>query len=467
MNCKITLTEPVDVNSIVDYGVSFKVEGAFDSDCPLPCDAVLKIELLDIKGKVIRCVSDNKKGNGNLFAFHPDLTCYSDETDPGRKGMYKFGFPELMVRDAQKPYDSLKDASIKCFYDDKHFKALIVSGTDKAHGTVADDGIGYVSKDGEPFEVIPAGDYSIVVTLSDNCGTEIGRAEKLIHILRQPDRLIVRFNPVAHKNRIIQWAHENDFAVIENCLPGYLEPYLGQWFYHMGLLTMYRANDMALFDTERVHFFVYLDDPTSTSYETELAYLQTKGIVDNPEKFKAYCYDIGEAVMGAGRGFERKAKILEFAQNEYLRFARVDIVNDKAKENVFNLNCEAVDDVIYDTEKVYVKAGSRIAVTGIAKPVAFDKKYFTLKKDNTYKIENRIENVIYTFTNGNETRIFERKLMLERIDEKSIGSSVFEFYNIFELDSSFGCGEWKISVRCTDAFGGDLPHKGEFMLIIL
>ena len=60
---------------------------------------------------------------------------------------------------------------------------------------------------------------------------------------------------------------------------------------------MYRACDIAQYAVARIHMFLYLIDPASTSYETELAYLQQQRIVGDPQRFFAYYYDIGEASL--------------------------------------------------------------------------------------------------------------------------------------------------------------------------
>ena len=53
-----------------------------------------------------------------------------------------------------------------------------------------------------------------------------------------------------------------------------------------------------------------------------------------------------------------------------------------------------------------------------------------LKDDNTYRIDNEIDKIVYRIDDREE----ERNLMMERIHEEgSIGFSVYEAYNIFEL----------------------------------
>ena len=117
---------------------------------------------------------------------------YPDEMDPGREKLVKFGFPELMVKDIDRPYDSLRDATLKCWYSDDCFKALIVSGTDKAHGMPFDDGIGYTDAHGEPYDALECGEYTIRVTLSSR-GRTLAQKEWGIRIGERAEQMIFRF----------------------------------------------------------------------------------------------------------------------------------------------------------------------------------------------------------------------------------------------------------------------------------
>ena len=215
----------------------------------------------------------------------------------------------------------------------------------------------------------------------------------------------------------------------------------------MGLLPMYRASDISLYTKARIHMFVYLADPSSTSYETELAYLQEQGIVADSSRFKAYHYDIGEAVIGKGREYEQAGRIIEFAPDEYMCIYRVDAVNEKAQENVFDLNEEAVEYSFTDPDNIRIKAGSAAAICGVVKPWQMDKKDFIHKKENIYEIRNSVNRLHYTFDDGTESIFFERELLMQRIDKYPIGSSVYEFYNIFKIDEKYKGKD--ISVRIT------------------
>ena len=426
----ITISNPSDEYPLIDYGRDFNVWGRFQGK--IEEDMILCVSLLDEKGNCLRKVSSFQRNDTNVFTDFESLTSYKEELDPGKERLKRFGFPELQVKDMEDPYASLRDASIKCFYDETSFKAVIVSGSDAAHGRIFDTGMDYTDENGRPYDTLEKGDYVIEVSLYDREEKLCAKACKKIRIDVRNEVVIVRFNPLSHKKRMIDWCKENGFTIINDTLPGYLEAYLGTWYYHMGLLPYYRSNDIAVYQDALVHMFVYLCDPTSTSYETELAYLQTKGQVNDNKRFIAYRYDIGEAKLGEGKSYERSGKIEGF--DEDLHIYRVDLVNDDVKENVFDLNEKDIRDIFYDTGHIKVKAGEKFAICGAVRPLQLKKEDVLLKKDNTYSIRNEVKYIRYSFSDGERIREEKRRLLMERIDGASIGTSVYEFYNLFHFD---------------------------------
>ena len=234
----------------------------------------------------------------------------------------------------------------------------------------------------------------------------------------------------------------------------------------MGILPYYRSNDIAVYANAKVHMFVYLCDPGSTSYETELAYLQTKGQVEDKEMFKAYHYDIGEALLGKGKPYERNGKICEFGDDD-LWLYRIEEVNEKAKENVFDLSEETILDVHYDVKQVSVKAGSRIAISGVVKPWQLKKEDVILKDDNTYEIHHEVSKIHYTIFDGEKTLEEKRSLLMERIDETSIGRSVYEFYNLFEIKETDKGKKLRFELEAQNDEGRSSFHKITFVIDVI
>ncbi len=349
MNYSIQITNPSDDFPLIEHKRDFDVWGTLKGE--IREDMALEVKLLDEKGTCVRQVSSYRKGDRRVFTDYAGLVSYREELDPGKEKLKDFGFPELLVSEEKDPYASLNNACIKCFFDDEKFKAVIVSGSDVSHGRIMDTLMDYRDAKGMPYQKLEKGNYTIRVNLLFADGETAASCEKRIRIDARKEAAIVRFNPSSHRKRMTKWCKEEGFAIINDTLPGYLEPYLGSWYYHMGLLPYYRSNDIAVYEDALVHMFVYLCDPASTSYETELAYLQSKGRVSDPSRFKAYHYDIGEALLGKGRSYEAKGEIKEF-RDEDLWLYRVDLLKGKNPENVFDLREDNLEDVFYDPSQI-------------------------------------------------------------------------------------------------------------------
>lgn len=464
---KLVITVPSADLPIIEYGRHFTVNGKIYHRQAVPADAVMTVKLLDAKGNVLRYATQTEKNSRSIYVDHPDLTAYDESIDPGRERLKDFGFAELMLKDTACPGASVNNATIKCWYSDDEFKSMIVSATSTQYGSILDDGIGFVDEQNNPYQALERGSYTIVAELRRSNGERLASTSKKIIIGSQKDLVICRINPLPHRQKMAKWSDDMGFFMSNDVLPGYLEPYTGQWFYHMGLLAMYRANDIALYVGPKIHMFVYLIDPTSTSYETELAFLQTKGCVGDPERFAAYHYDIGEAVLHKNTENERHGKILKFDNDEFLYLYRVDIVNEKAKENVFNLNEEAIITSYTDQENLTVRAGDDIAITGVVKPWQLDEKYFALRRDNIYDISNTVSTIQYVFCDGNEKKTFERKLLMQRIDGHPIGFSVYEFYNIFHLDEDMKGKTLTVEMTACDINGENPRAKKVFKMNVV
>ena len=455
---KTAVTITVPAGELVEYGRDFAVQGRLSG--PVPEDGMLTAELSQ-RGQILRRARAERKNDTRLWLAHPDLTSYPEELDPGKAGLVRFGFPELLVRDPERPLDSLGDASIKCWFSDTVFKAVIPSGTGKAQGRIFDGGLGLLDPDRQPYPMLEEGEYLLTVTLTRG-GTVLAQAKKALTIGRRRHQAIVRFHPDAHRENMVRWCREKGFSVIEDPLPGYLDPYAGVWLYHMGLLPMYRANDIALYESSHVHLFVYLMDPTSTSYETELAYLQTVGAVGDPDRFTAYHYDVGEALLGLGKPWQRRGQIVAFPPDRSLSLCRVDLVRGQAGENRFDLSEANLTKSFFDLDRVRVPAGSTVALAGVLRPWQKDPVDFTLRRDNTYEIRDGIAALDYTLSDGRRETRFP---LLERFQEgKSLGTSVYEFYNLFTVPQ--GLDSLTIRIQARDR-NGPLPGAwGEVRLQI-
>ena len=455
-------------------------DGSWTPEGRIPLGAGFTFLLKNEKGDVLREVGTDTKNNRNIYAYHPLLTTYPEEMDPGRRDFVAYGFPPLVVKSIASPMESLRDASIKAWFSDQEFKAMFVAATDMEHGLIFDDGMGFLGADGQPLDLLPEGNYVIEVLLRDEEGTELAIATRKIRIGSYPDVAIVRFNPPSHKARMLEWFKTKNIHVLNDLIPGYLDSYLGPWLYHKGLLPMYLAGDISQYANSVVHMFLYLLDPTSTSYSTELAFLEEQGVVENVERMHFYYYDIGEASLSKvvrgnagtadaagdvadagmvgdpGNVGTRTAEILEFAPFDYLALTRIDLVDGQCKENVYDTTESHTVKSLVDLEKepLEIPTGQRFAITGVVRPWQICQEDIHRLKDNTYEWWDGFSRVHYIFDDGEKTWEEDRKPGMERLtpDEdkpgthalglhreertgkvSSIGSSVAEFYNVFEF----------------------------------
>ena len=426
---KLKINVPSINERIIVPHKSFRVEGTFVGEVKEGYE--LLIELLDEENNVVRYVHSNIKNNHNIY-IHPELTKYKDE-DLDNSKLKEFGFPELIVKDINNPLDSFKDATIKCFFNDSVFRAVI---TNETNGYYLDDGINFTDENGNEYKTLKKGNYKIIAKLLDG-NNEISKDEIDIKIDELKDALICRFNPKNHKERIIKWADENKFSTLRDPAVGYLDSYLGEWKYHMGLLQMYRANDIGLYANSNVHMFNYCIDESSTSYATELAYLGNHNLIN--ERLNVYYYDLGEAKL-----MNKKANICKF-NDEYINVCRIDVINELGKDNYFNLNEESLINTynIKGTRTLNINEDcKRIGIYGVLKPIQFASDDYVLNKDNTYEYKRKYEKIVYTI-NGKE---YIKNIGLSRYDNKDIGNSVFEFYNVFEIDEK----ELNIEIKVYD-----------------
>ena len=492
MKIRLEITDPSEEDSIVEYRRHISVQGrilyetgsgeetgeggpgegtgesgpgedgSWTPEGRIPLGAGFTFLLKNEKGDVLREVGTDTKNNRNIYAYHPLLTTYPEEMDPGRRDFVAYGFPPLVVKSIASPMESLRDASIKAWFSDQEFKAMFVAATDMEHGLIFDDGMGFLGADGQPLDLLPEGNYVIEVLLRDEEGTELAIATRKIRIGSYPDVAIVRFNPPSHKARMLEWFKTKNIHVLNDLIPGYLDSYLGSWLYHKGLLPMYLAGDISQYANSVVHMFLYLLDPTSTSYSTELAFLEEQGVVENVERMHFYYYDIGEASLSkvvrgnagtadtagdvvdagmvgdpgnagtadtvgdvvdagmvgdSGNVGTRTAEILEFAPFDYLALTRIDLVDGQCKENVYDTTESHTVKSLVDLEKepLEIPTGQRFAITGVVRPWQICQEDIHRLKDNTYEWWDGFSRVHYIFDDGEKTWEEDRKPGMERL----------------------------------------------------
>lgn len=441
------------------------VSGRIESDGPLPKGAVFSAYLLSAGGETVRHTSA-PVGDCEMVLPFDGFIGYPGQMDPGYRKLRSFGFPELRVTDPKRPEQSLRNATIKAFSDGLRFKTFFVGATDVSHGLIFDDGMNFTDENGQPYTFLPEGEYRIRVSLSTKDGELCSDSQNII-IGGFEKTLICRINPLSHRRRMYEWAKEQHLAAAEDVIPGYLEPYLGVWLYHMGLLRMYLSGDIALYATGQANLFVYLITPTSTSLTTELAFLQKSGAVGDPARFRAWYYDIGEAELFAGGKKVGEGRITEGLEAGEMHIQRMDTVDGGARENVYELDGRHATASRFRTDTFHAKAGERIAFAGVLLPYQTDPEGYVLRQDNTYDIKELPKTVRYTFTCGRECRTEERDVGMRRTDGgEDLGVSVYEFYNLFDADVEMAGKTWQVFCSVLDRDGRQMMWHTAFSLTV-
>lgn len=453
---------PSGDRGFVEYKRAFCVWGSFDGTLPQKDDR-LTVELFSKNGECVRKVTASSM-YPPADIYNKSLTAYPESRDPGRKELCRFGFPELCY-DPSEP-DSIRNASLKAWFSENEFKGVILSASGKETGALADDGMHLLHDGKAPYFLLPTGEYTLRASLYSKDGELRDMCQKPVTVGAREDQLICRFNPEAHKEKMIKWCEEMGFSVISDPLPGYLDSYLGDWSYHKGLLQMYRANDIALFEKAKIRMFVYQITQDSTSYETELAYLQKSGRLFETDSFFAYHYDIGEALCKNAEG-ELFGSVTEFPSDKYMAICRTDTVKSSAVEGEYRL--DGKDTLLYhpaDTP-AKIKQDGLLAVMGVLRPMPQSPDDFALREDNTYEIKNAPSELLYTFSDGEHTVEYRRNIGLTRKGDGIFGVSVLEFYNIFHLSQWKKGANLAVNVICFDKYGSKMPAKASFLVEVV
>ena len=464
----LILTSPSDENEPMPQGRHFYVSGTIETQggSGVPEDAQMLVRLLDETGEAVRTVRSVGKGTSCLWAFHESYV-YDVPEDPERADCVAGYDPVLVVEDITRPMESFANAEIKCAFSDDQFRALIVCATDAAHGLLQDDGVGFVNGDGTAIEGLPAGDYSVQVTLLDGRERVLASAEKELTIGNPTDSVIGRFHPQEHYERLLDWYSQQGWAINIDWIPGFMPTSNGVV---SGFPAMFANNDLAVYSVSKAHMLMYLIEPSSSSNRLELAYLQYAGRVGSPETFAAYHYDIGEPVVYLPDGEVLEGTIVPFAEQDYLDLCRVDEVTDEAVDNIypFEGNYNVKSNTRLDGT-VVVDASRKFAVSGALAPFQVEPEDVSQTEGGLYELRNKFDTVTYTFDDGTSSRTYRKSAVMTRYNYAMRANAYvcyYEFYNVFDGAEVLEPGKtYTVTVQGYDNHGTPVEGAQETMTI--
>ena len=465
---RITISAPSETEHVIAPRRHFKVSGHLEGD--IPDDAFMRVRILDKEGNEVRYAETGKKGTGQvcLNAYTGAFTVFSDE-DTFEEIAYTA--PEFVVRDVNSPELSIHDATIKCIYTDECFYALIVSASDIAHGLAEDDQFRLTDQNGQPYDALPEGAYSVNVSLTSSDGMLLGTATKAFEIGRTEGTVIHEItssNAIAKGGMALltDWAAKEHFTLLTDLLPGFFGEH-----YQMSAMPMSVGAETAEYLAGRIEVLLYNNTEDSTSYCLEIAkYLMLEETTEKSEIVNYYTFDLGEPSVG-----DVSAKIIGL-DDEKIHICRVDQVDADTQSGIFVTTEEQIiTSDICAADGWSVKRDGKFAVAGVVQPFQLDKDELTKHSDiyGYYIYENAPKQLIYTFVSENDPNkiiTLTGNVGVERRDDvkqTAKSASVYEFYNVFEAAQLREDPAYDVSVRLIDREGTEIEGwTQEFKLIV-
>ena len=448
----IQITAPSAEELTIAPGRHFKVAGTLTGE--VPDDAVLRVSLLDATGREVRHAEARQKGTGLIVegSVGGDMTIFAAGTAFSEVA---YTAPELAVADADDPAASAHDATVKCVYTADTFYALIVSATDTAHGLAEADGYNLVDHEGNPYDALPEGTYTVRVTLTSASGQVLGSASEDMVIGRTAGTVIheVTSSTVIRKGGlelVKAWAAKDNLTVLDDLLPGMFGIY-----YQMSTMPLAVSCETAEYLSGPIHMLVYGNRATSTSYALEVAkYLQLEGTVEDPSIAFYYLFSLGEPSFGGER-----AEIVSFDPGESMRICRVDHVDAATQDGVF-LTTEAwVLGSDTDASDGWTAGDGAFAIAGVMKPyqLAADEIVPDGSIYGYYTFLNGADTLIFTFAPADGTDAFAitKAVGVSRIDDpdKTARPALLEFYSVFSAGTLQTDMTYDVTVQAYDRNG--------------
>lgn len=408
VDCKLSIVYPSIEQGTIAQGRDFYVIGNIDPSIIVPNDAVLMVELKDNTGAVIRSVSTSIKDNkAGLNVSYELLSYYGSDRDELRNSC----MPDL-VYDPDNP-ESFKDTWNKCYYNDQNYTALIYGGT-------YDKDINPYDQNGKKLEPLKKGIYRITVTLSKpGGGKPIAIATRKLKIKYADDKILSRFTPTVHFNKVLEEAKVHDYTVFLDPFPGFWNPHtfidvLKDSNMFCEILPKWRLADSQEYIDGRVHFYIYNVSQSSATYNVEVGQLAYDNAINDYSRVTYYYYNIGEPILPNGC---IEGTFKQFDTDKPITLTRADYPTGSSEDNYVNIN--NLENMKSDTDLsdgIHVKAGETVSFYGVCKPIPSD---VTRDDSNKYTIDNRITYIRYTYLSYDMPIEIIRPVTLTRVYPES------------------------------------------------
>ncbi|WP_195270094.1 hypothetical protein [Eubacterium sp. 1001713B170207_170306_E7] len=426
----LNIETPSETETTIAPGRSFYVLGSIENGSSIPDNAVLTVSLADEEGRPVRNVTASVKGNTSLY-LPSSLNYYSPVTEEEIKNS---GMPELISKDPVNGSD-FNNASIKCYYNDDAFYAMIAGGNDI-------DQMNWRDENGVPYPELSEGDYTITATLEAPDSTVLAQAQKAITVGVSENKILARFSPDEHLSFVKAWADDNGYRI-------YSDPFPGYWSQSVfcEILPEWRAADALEYAAGKVHCVLYNLKKTSSSYSVELGALQAQGVIDNPERMAYYYYNIGEPSLTV-EGSTVSAELEALSAGQKVAFTRAEIITGTTDENTYD-TADTVTGTDLNTKDGITcgSAGETLALYGVTAPIQLDAEDIIDNGDNSYTLNNKITRLHYDITGDGVDLDVDKAV--DTLTRKS-GTSELEFKHDIPIDESMAGKTLGIRVTAYD-----------------
>ncbi len=445
----VEILYPSTMEETIAPGRDFYVIGTYDQTLGIQ---KITVELLDKDGKTVRTVSS---GNADFNTAHESLNAFHTESNA-------FLMPDL-VFNADKP-ESSSDASIKCYFKDGYYFALILGGNFQSD---------IVLPEGE--ESLSAGKYTLCVSAEDSNKT-VKKAEKEILLAVTPDKVLSRFSPDNHLKKVTDFANEAGYRLYLDPMPGYWSPssfIKGQEEnpYFSEFLDRWQTADAQEYQEGNVHFFIYNIKPTSTSQAVEMAAIQKTNGVNT--RLNNYCYDIGEPFISY-TGFDAKAKelngnIVGLEEGDTLRFNRAELTLEPERDNYYIVHDPAVKEIDVDTFLISVEPKRHLTLFGTVTPIQNDADDIQPVSGAQYTVGNLVSKVQYDILCGEEVvDSFQKEIALTREWAQDwTDPSLYEFAHVISIPEGYDGKTLCVQATAYDSKGNLVAGGTEVLYVTL
>ncbi len=347
----------------------------------------------------------------------------------------------------------------KAYFSDKTFTAYLPGG-------IYTEDLSLIDKNGVALGLLKEGNYKIIVKLIDECGNLLGSTSKLITVGHANDRILARFSPANHFEKVSEFAKLNKFEIFLDPFPGYWSPSgfiseLKDSSLFAEILPKWRLADALEYQDGLSHFVIYNVSSNSATYNVEIGTLQHQQVINNPNRLQSYYYEYGEPELFS----KLKSNIVPFPQNDKLQITRVDNSGMISMAEFQSRKKNYIDDSTfskiqsYDTnivDGIVAKGNEQISFNGVVTPIQNTVNEVVKLTDGTYQIKNKIASVRYTIVDDKSGEIYSQQtesVGLDRMMGSRVRNSILEFRHDLRISNDLVGKDVSVTIVAMDSNG--------------